>query len=131
MTIIFGLNDRDLIVGRFADSSGVERGFVLQLPDTVVVFDRPEATLTSLNGINNNNLMCGRFEDSSGVVQRNLGSYQARGPQIRASSKAQTPSCELQIKPRHEITKNFGLFVHGASQVCDCYEVAAVSSPIA
>jgi hypothetical protein len=55
-------------VGRFTDSSGVERGFVLQLPDTVMVLDKPGATLTSLNGINNNNVMCGRVVDSSGVA---------------------------------------------------------------
>jgi hypothetical protein len=66
-TLLNGLNDQDLIVGSFYDDAGVQRGFVLQLPDTFVILDIADATLTSLNGITNSNLMCGRWEDSAGI----------------------------------------------------------------
>src|SRR5262249_8195979 len=67
-TFVLGWNDKGLMVGRFRDSSGVERGFFLRLPDTVLILDLPGATLTSLNGINNGNLMCGRWVDASGIA---------------------------------------------------------------
>ena len=66
-TFLFGISDQGLIVGRYADSTGVEHGFLLRLPSAFVVFDYPGATFTSLNGINKLGLLCGRYDDGSGI----------------------------------------------------------------
>lgn len=60
------INDKRIMVGSYTVASG-ERGFVLKLPDTVIIFDYPGATATSLTGINNKNQLCGSFVDASGL----------------------------------------------------------------
>ena len=55
-TILFGNNDRNLIVGRYSDSAGATHG-ILFIPRTnrFLVYDFPGATFTSLNGIQESN----------------------------------------------------------------------------
>jgi hypothetical protein len=65
-TILFGLNDRNWVVGRYA-SSGVTHGLFFVPPNSFLTFDYPGATFTSLNGINDKGVFCGRFVDASGT----------------------------------------------------------------
>ena len=66
-TILNWINDRNLIVGKYVDSGGVEHGLLLKRPSTFLSFDYPGATGTSLNGINNQKFISGRYTDSSGI----------------------------------------------------------------
>ena len=66
-TILFGLNDRNWVVGRYADSSGVTHGLFFVPPNGFFTFDFPGSTFTSLNGINAQGVICGRYVDASGT----------------------------------------------------------------
>jgi hypothetical protein len=65
-TVLFGLNDNNWVVGRYA-SSGVTHGLFFVPPNNFFTFDYPGATFTSLNGINDKGLICGRYVDASGT----------------------------------------------------------------
>jgi uncharacterized membrane protein len=65
-TVLFGLNDRNWVVGRYA-SSGVTHGLFFTPPNNFFTFDYPGATFTSLNGINDKGVICGRYVDASGT----------------------------------------------------------------
>jgi hypothetical protein len=65
-TILFGLNSRNWVVGRYT-SSGVTHGLFFVPPNGFFTFDYPGATFTSLNGINDKGVFCGRFVDASGT----------------------------------------------------------------
>ena len=67
-TIVFGNNDSNTIVGRYADAGGLTHGFLfLPASRRFILYDFPGATFTSLNGINNGNRICGRYTDASGI----------------------------------------------------------------
>src|SRR6266511_5398160 len=66
-TILFGVNDRNWVVGRYADSSGVTHGLFFVPPNQFFTFDYPGSTFTSLNGINAQGFICGRYRDASGI----------------------------------------------------------------
>src|SRR4029453_6195811 len=51
-TVLFGLNDKNWVVGRYADSSGATHGLFFVPPNQFSTFDYPGSTFTSLNGIN-------------------------------------------------------------------------------
>ena len=66
-TIVFGNNDVNYIVGRYADAGGLTHGFLfLPAKKKFILYDFPGSTFTSLNGINNGNMICGRYTDASG-----------------------------------------------------------------
>jgi len=65
-TIIFGNNDKNLMVGRYLDAGGATHGFLFQPPNRFVIYDQPGATFTSLNGINKKNQIVGRYTDPAG-----------------------------------------------------------------
>jgi hypothetical protein len=65
-TVLFGLNDRNWVVGRYA-SAGVTHGLFFTPPNNFFTFDYPGATFTSLNGINDQGVICGRYADASGT----------------------------------------------------------------
>ena len=67
-TVLFGLNDRNWVVGRYADASGVTHGLFFVPPNKFFTFDYPGSTLTSLNGINDQGFICGRYVDASGIA---------------------------------------------------------------
>src|SRR5207244_10689689 len=67
-TILFGLNDKNWVVGRYADSSGVTHGLFFVPPNQFFTFDYPGSTFTSLNGINDQGLICGRYVVASGIA---------------------------------------------------------------
>jgi hypothetical protein len=66
-TILFGNNDRNLIVGRYSDAGGATHGVLFVPPNRFVVYDFPGSTFTSLNGINTSNQIVGRYTDASGI----------------------------------------------------------------
>jgi len=66
-TILFGINDRGWVVGRYVDSAEVTHGILFKPPNSFVVFDYPGSTFTSLNGINHEGFICGRYIDASGI----------------------------------------------------------------
>jgi uncharacterized membrane protein len=65
-TVLFGLNNKNWVVGRYA-SSGVTHGLFFTPPNNFFTFDYPGATFTSLNGINSQGVICGRYADASGT----------------------------------------------------------------
>ena len=68
MTILFGDNDRNWVVGRYAYASGVTHGLFFVPPDSFFTFDFPGSTFTSLNGISSQGFICGRYVDASGIA---------------------------------------------------------------
>jgi hypothetical protein len=67
-TVLFGVNDRNWVVGRYAESSTVSHGLFFVPPNNFFTFDYPGSTFTSLNGINDQGLICGRYNDASGIA---------------------------------------------------------------
>jgi hypothetical protein len=68
-TVLKGLNNRAIVVGRYYDSLGALHGFVYLIPSkTSITYDYPGAKATSLNGINDADLIAGRYTDSSNVA---------------------------------------------------------------
>ncbi len=59
------INDSGFIVGFWASPHGAH-AFVLQLPDTFVTFDVPDASSTYFSGINSAGLICGTYMDKQG-----------------------------------------------------------------
>jgi len=89
-TVLFGLNDRNWVVGRYADSSGATHGLFFVPPNQFSTFDYPGSTFTSLNGINDKGLICGRYVDASGIAHgilarvRGIPPTNAAGPEMKA-----------------------------------------------
>jgi hypothetical protein len=65
-TVLFGLNDKNWVVGRYA-SAGVTHGLFFLPPNNFFTFDYPGSTFTSLNGINDRGIICGRYV-ASGIA---------------------------------------------------------------
>jgi hypothetical protein len=72
-TIVFGNNDGNFIVGRYADAAVLTHGFLF-LPSrgSFVIYDFPGATFTSLNGINKRNTICGRYTDPNTGIDHGI-----------------------------------------------------------
>jgi hypothetical protein len=88
-TVLFGLNDKNWVVGRYA-SSGATHGLFFVPPDSFFTFDFPGSTFTSLNGINDQGIICGRYV-SSGIAHGFLARVggtpptQAMRPEMKAN----------------------------------------------
>ena len=91
-TVLFGLNDRNWVVGRYADSGGATHGLFFIPPNQFATFDYPGSTFTSLNGINDKGVICGRYVDASGTAHGFLARIkgtpptQAEGPAMKGST---------------------------------------------
>ncbi len=79
-TVLFGLNDRNWIVGRYADSGGATHGLFFIPPNQFATFDFPGSTFTSLNGINNKGVICGRYVDASAIAHGFLARIKGTPP---------------------------------------------------
>jgi hypothetical protein len=79
-TVLFGLNDRNWVVGRYADSSGATHGLFFLTPNNFFTFDYPGSAFTSLNGINDQGVICGRFVDGSGIAHGFLARVRGTPP---------------------------------------------------
>ena len=67
-TVLFGDNNRNWVVGRYADSSGATHGLFFTAPNNFFTFDYPGSAFTSLNGINSQGNICGRYVDAAGIA---------------------------------------------------------------
>ena len=77
-TVLFGLNDKNWVVGRYA-SSGVTHGLFFLPPNNFFTFDYPGSSFTSLNGINDRGIICGRYV-ASGVAHGFLARIRGTPP---------------------------------------------------
>jgi hypothetical protein len=99
-TVLFGLNDRNWVVGRYA-SSGVTHGLFFVPPNQFFTFDYPGSTFTSLNGINDQGIICGRYVASGiahGFLARVTGTppTQPLGPELMPNK---SPSLGAPLDP--------------------------------
>jgi len=85
-TILFGDNDRNWVVGRYADASGVTHGLFFVPPSSFFTFDYPGSASTSLNGINDLGIICGRYVDGSGIAHGFLARVTGTPPTQQAGS---------------------------------------------
>jgi hypothetical protein len=89
-TVLFGLNNKDWVVGRYADSLGATHGLFFVPPDRFFTFDFPGSTFTSLNGISSQGNICGRYVDASGIAHGFLARVRGTppttpaGPEVKA-----------------------------------------------
>lgn len=101
-TVLFGLNDRNWVVGRYGDSSGATHGLFFVPPNSFFTFDYPGSTFTSLNGINAQGVICGRYADASGIAHgflariRGTPPTNAAGPEMKAFT---SPSRVIPLNP--------------------------------
>ena len=90
-TVLFGLNNRNWVAGRYGDSSGATHGLIFVPPNTFITFDYPGSTFTSLNGISSQGVICGRYVDASGIAH----GFLARAKGTPAANQAGTPVAPL------------------------------------
>jgi hypothetical protein len=101
-TVLFGLNDKNWVVGRYGDSSGATHGLFFLTPNSFFTFDYPGSTFTSLNGINDRGIICGRYADASGVAHGFLARVsgtpptQPMGPEVKSNK---SPSLTAPLNP--------------------------------
>jgi uncharacterized membrane protein len=89
-TILFGVDNKNDVVGRYADASGTTHGLFFVTPDSFFTFDYPGSTFTSLNGINQQGFIVGRFTDAAGIAHGFIA--RVRGtPSANAMGKLATP----------------------------------------
>ena len=86
-TILFGDNNRNWVVGRYADASGVTHGLFFVPPSSFFTFDFPGSTFTSLNGINDQGVICGRYLDASGIAHGFIARVTGKPPTKAAGTK--------------------------------------------
>ena len=88
-TVLFGPNDRNWVVGRYADSPDLNKahGLFFVPPNNFFTFDYPGSTFTSLNGINAQGLICGRYNDASGIAHGFLARVRGTPPTTPAGTE--------------------------------------------
>ncbi|HTL78107.1 MAG TPA: hypothetical protein VL136_01770 [Candidatus Babeliales bacterium] len=103
-TVLFGLNDRNWVVGRYGDSSGATHGVFFLPPNNFFTFDYPGSTFTSLNGINDQGIICGRYVDASGIAHGFLARVRGTPPTQPAGAEkkadvSRSPATPLNMSP--------------------------------
>ena len=98
-TVLFGLNDRNWVVGRYADSGGATHGLFFIPPNQFTTFDFPGSTFTSLNGINDKGVICGRYVDASGIAHGFLAHIKGTPPTEAAGPQMKTPTSPSRFAP--------------------------------
>ena len=86
-TVLFGLNDRNWVVGRYADSAGATHGLFFIPPNQFSTFDFPGSVFTSLNGINDKGVICGRYVDAAGIAHGFLARVRGTPPTTPAGAE--------------------------------------------
>jgi len=86
-TVLFGLNDRNWVVGRYAESPTVTHGLFFLPPNNFFTFDFPGSTFTSLNGINDKGVICGRYVDAAGIAHGFLARVRGTPPTTPAGAE--------------------------------------------
>jgi hypothetical protein len=100
-TILFGLNDRNWVVGRYADSGGATHGLFFIPPNQFATFDYPGSTFTSLNGINDKGVICGRYVDASGIAHGFLARIRGTPPTNAAGPEMKAFTSPSRVTPRN------------------------------
>ncbi len=98
-TVLFGLNDRNWVVGRYADASGATHGLFFVPPNSFFTFDYPGSTFTSLNGINDQGFICGRYVDASGIAHGFLAHVTGTPPTKQAGPEMKAFNSRSLITP--------------------------------
>ena len=100
-TVLFGLNNRNWVVGRYADASGVTHGLFFVPPNKFFTFDFPGSTFTSLNGISAQGYICGRYVDASGIAHGFIARVRGTPPTKAAGTemKAKFPVAGHSTQP--------------------------------
>jgi hypothetical protein len=106
-TVLFGLNDRNWVVGRYADSSGATHGLFFVPPNNFFTFDYPGSTFTSLNGINDQGILCGRYVDASGIAHGFLARVTGTPP-VNEEGKLVTPLNQSSLVPLDQSPSAWG-----------------------
>ena len=86
-TVLFGLNSKNWVVGRYLDSSGATHGLFFVPPNNFFTFDYPGSGFTSLNGINDLGVICGRYVDASGIAHGFLARVTGTPPTQQAATE--------------------------------------------
>jgi hypothetical protein len=98
-TVLFGLNDRNWVVGRYADASGVTHGLFFVPPNNFFTFDYPGSAFTSLNGINDQGFICGRYVDASGIAHGFLARVTGTPPATPAGTEMKADNSRSLVTP--------------------------------
>jgi hypothetical protein len=107
-TVLFGLNDRNWVVGRYADSSGATHGLFFLPPSNFFIFDYPGSTFTSLNGISSQGFICGRYVDASGIAHGFLARVTGTPPTTPAGTEMKANVSQSLAAPRNESPSAWG-----------------------
>jgi hypothetical protein len=98
-TVLFGLNDKNWVVGRYGDSSGATHGLFFIPPNQFSTFDYPGSTFTSLNGINDKGVICGRYADASGIAHGFLARIRGTPPTTPAGTEMKANDSRSLVAP--------------------------------
>jgi len=102
-TILFGNNDRNLIVGRYSDSAGATHAILFVPPNRFLVYDFPGATFTSLNGINRANTIVGRYTDPNTLIDHGIIVQLVRTAAGGVTLPLAPPSAPTQAVPQRAV----------------------------
>ena len=102
-TILFGNNDRNLIVGRYSDSAGATHAILFIPPNRFLQYDFPGATFTSFNGINRSNTICGRYTDPSTAIDHGIIVQVVRTADGAVMLPLAPPSAPAQAVPQRAV----------------------------
>jgi hypothetical protein len=107
-TVLFGLNNRDWVVGRYLDNSGVTHGLFFVPPDRFFTFDYPGTTFTSLNGISSQGNICGRYVDASGIAHGFIARVTGQPPVSPAGPEMKTNISPSLVTPLDQSPSAWG-----------------------
>ena len=98
-TILFGDNNRNWVVGRYADASGVTHGLFFVPPNNFFTFDFPGSTFTSLNGISSQGNITGRYVDASGIAHGFIARVRGTPPTKEAGTEMNALASPSRVTP--------------------------------
>ena len=102
-TILFGNNDRNLIVGRYSDSAGATHAILFVPPNRFLQYDFPGATFTSFNGINRANTIVGRYTDPNTLIDHGIIVQLVRTAAGGVTLPLAPPSAPTQAVPQRAV----------------------------
>ena len=86
-TVLFGVDNKNDVVGRYADASGATHGLFFVPPNNFFTFDFPGSTFTSLNGISQQGFICGRYVDAAGIAHGFIARVRGTPPTTPAGAE--------------------------------------------
>ena len=107
-TVLFGLNNRNWVVGRYGDSSGATHGLFFLPPNNFFTFDFPGSTFTSLNGISSQGVICGRYVDAAGIAHGFLARVRGTPPTTPAGTQMKANVSRSVVTPLNPSTSAWG-----------------------